>query len=589
MKNLFNSALSITLWILSCALILSACATKQDTEPEATEHSSTTIHSSTSDGATVLTSSGKGLASVDLASSSRVAKGGSIWIDAPSPTSEESLLSVDGSGGFKARGGRTSDVSVARAKTVEGSAGVPSKVTTIVASDIAEGAVPSRLTGGFVSSESAGGSMALSAGDDISYAVDAVDYAYSERDAKAFASPEPAPGEHKGFDGDGVVEEVLIKKMTSDKEEAKPEPEPVQNPGQLTAGEWSDLTEWSFWNSVIASSDWSRMVEYWGFGKGERISVRVDNGRQPIPDAVAKLYDKNGTLLWTARTDNHGRVELFTGLSSTNEDGPYDVVVQVGDQETKLGNVDPSREQSPSESPLFARVRKAPEALNTVDVMFVVDATGSMGDELNYIKAELESVFERVHKEMETDYTIRLGANVYRDQGDEYVVRSHPFSESIHDVAMFIRSQNAGGGGDAPEAVEEALEEAIEKHEWSTSAQSRFLFLVLDAPPHHTSDRLKKLQDLTKKAAEKGIRIIPVSSSGVDKETEFLMRFLAIHTGGTYTFLTDHSGIGESHIEPTIGSYAIEYLDDLLVRLIVQYTQQPESLDAITTRKPQLH
>ena len=84
------------------------------------------------------------------------------------------------------------------------------------------------------------------------------------------------------------------------------------------------------------------------------------------------------------------------------------------------------------------------------------------------------------------------------------------------------------------------------------------------------------------------IRIIAVSSSGVDKETEFLMRFLGIHTGGTYTFLTDHSGIGNSHIAPTIGSYEVEYLDDLLVRLIVQYTDRPESIDAITPRTPEI-
>ncbi len=75
------------------------------------------------------------------------------------------------------------------------------------------------------------------------------------------------------------------------------------------------------------------------------------------------------------------------------------------------------------------------------------------------------------------------------------------------------------------------------------------------------------------KASAEGIRIIPIASSGVDKETEFLLRFMAINTNGTYTFLTNHSGIGNSHITPTIGQYQVEQLNDLMVRLIDEYVE----------------
>ena len=59
-----------------------------------------------------------------------------------------------------------------------------------------------------------------------------------------------------------------------------------------------------------------------------------------------------------------------------------------------------------------------------------------------------------------------------------------------------------------------------------------------------------------------------MAASGIDKETAFLLRNLGIATGGTYTFLTDHSGIGNPHAEPTVGEYQVERLNDLLVRLI---------------------
>ena len=368
------------------------------------------------------------------------------------------------------------------------------------------------------------------------------------------------------------------------------EQEPLPEAGQLTAGEWSDLREWDFWQSVIASNKWKSMSSLWGLGKGTRLSVRVDNGREPIVDAVVMLKDKSGKTLWTARSDNFGRAELFTALDEAGSPPPYDIVVQAGGKSTTLGGVDPRREQSIGESPLVARLDVAAKDSKLVEVLFAIDATGSMGDELNYIKSEIQNVIERATTDLaEQEVSIRLGANVYRDEGDEYLIRSTPMTDNILSVTDFLSEQYAGGGGDTPEAVEVALEDAIENHKWSDQARSRILFLVLDAPPHQTPDRLQKIRDLVKKAAEKGIRIIGLSGSGVDKETEFLMRFLGIHTGGTYTFLTDDSGIGGSHEEPTIGSHEIEFLNNLLVRLIVQYTDRPASLDDITPRLPAIH
>ena len=74
-----------------------------------------------------------------------------------------------------------------------------------------------------------------------------------------------------------------------------------------------------------------------------------------------------------------------------------------------------------------------------------------------------------------------------------------------------------------------------------------------------------------KALAAEGVRLIPVASSGVNTETEFLLRSWAVMTGGTYTFLTDHSGVGNSHLEPTVGEYEVEKLNDLMVRLLMEY------------------
>ena len=126
-------------------------------------------------------------------------------------------------------------------------------------------------------------------------------------------------------------------------------------------------------------------------------------------------------------------------------------------------------------------------------------------------------------------------------------------------------------GGDFPEAVHSALDVAISQNSWNDTASSRILFLLLDAPPHYTQEVISNLELNLIKAAEKGIKIIPITASGIDKATEYLMRSFAILTNGTYVFITDDSGVGNDHLEPTIGEFEVEKLNDLMVRLVGEY------------------
>ena len=202
-----------------------------------------------------------------------------------------------------------------------------------------------------------------------------------------------------------------------------------------------------------------------------------------------------------------------------------------------------------------------------LDVMFVFDTTGSMGDELMYLQKEFADIADQV-----ADQSTRFSVNFYRDQGDDYIVNSNEFITDISAVSALINDQYASGGGDYEEAVDLALKDAILDHKWRDEAV-KLVFLILDAPPHDTPETAENLKEAVQYASKHGIRIIPIASSGVDKKTEAFLRSIAMITGGTYTFLTDDSGIGESHLEPTIGSYTVEALNKLIVRLIKQYYQ----------------
>lgn len=94
------------------------------------------------------------------------------------------------------------------------------------------------------------------------------------------------------------------------------------------------------------------------------------------------------------------------------------------------------------------------------------------------------------------------------------------------------------------------------------------MFLLLDAPSHENPENIDRVGKSILKAAELGIKIIPITCSGIDKNTEYLTRLMSIYTNGTYVFLTDHSGIGGAHLEPTTDSYEVKLLSHLLTRLI---------------------
>lgn len=334
--------------------------------------------------------------------------------------------------------------------------------------------------------------------------------------------------------------------------------------GQITAGEWNDLANWDFWLNLGQNQDFSGMAQYWSVNLSSRISVNLkNNSAENIVDAKVELLNSTNEVLWTSKTDNFGMAELFPLLSpNTNKEGLKvrvndEVFTEIHDFSSGVNNL---------------TINLSSPAAKKCDIAFVVDATGSMGDELEFLKVELIDVIGRV-KEANPGTSLNLGSIYYRDTEDEFLTRASDFSTDINKTIDFIRKQSANGGGDFPEAVHTALDKAINNLQWSSTATSRIIFLVLDAPPHYEAQIVSQIHTLISEAAEKGIKVIPVTASGIDKETEYLMRYMSIATNGTYVFVTGDSGIGGEHLVATVGEYEVEHLNDLIVRLINKYLE----------------
>ncbi len=366
-----------------------------------------------------------------------------------------------------------------------------------------------------------------------------------------------------------VVDVAMDEAIIPADEEVMPAEEPSLSAGQLTAGEWSDLQNWEDWKTT-AGEDLMAMESIWNIDPGQRYSVTVKNEKGiPIPNAVVTLLGAKGDILWKSKTNNTGRAELFYDDDKERaaaDADPQKISVNYEGESIKLDKIS-TYEKGVNEVTIAS---ECPEFQKT-EILFVVDATGSMGDEIRYLQAELGDVIKRVQN-LDFIGELNTGSVFYRDIGDEYVIRTQNLSPDTKATLDFISRQSANGGGDGPEAVETALEEAIMKQNWSEDAVARIAFLLLDAPPHQTEEIKVKMRSLAQKAAEKGIRIVPVLASGSQSSCEFLMRSIALTTNSRFLFLTDDSGIGNSHAEPSVGAYDVVFLNDLIFRLIVEFS-----------------
>ncbi len=335
--------------------------------------------------------------------------------------------------------------------------------------------------------------------------------------------------------------------------------------GQITAAEWNDLQKWDDWKELLETDEFKTNIESWKVLPSTRYAVFITNDfNLPVVDIKVNLVSDKGEVLWEARTDNFGKAELWTKDKNVRSILHLEVI---SDEEILyVQNAIPINKGV--NTVLLNQTCNSPK---NIDIMFVVDATSSMIDEISYLKAELKDVLEQVETQSDIS-NMRTASIFYRDSTDKYVTKLSKFNNDITETYRFINEQSAGGGGDSPEAVDAALEVALSQS-WSKKALSRLLFLVLDAPPHHTKATEDRIKRQIKMAAKKGIKIIPITASGINRDTEFLMKFFSIATNGTYVFITDDSGIGNSHLAPVVKDFEIEFLNNLIARIIISYSK----------------
>lgn len=346
----------------------------------------------------------------------------------------------------------------------------------------------------------------------------------------------------------------------------------------LRAGEIDDNAEWDDYQDY--RNDF--LDDYGTFGvrdvdtRGRQVIRVVDSEGNPVLNACVQIFNGdshiNSTLTYAT-----GMTMFFPNLNdSTRYIDNFRVVVSKGEAVTEA-TLD--REVIGGVTIIELPINQQYERVQ-LDVMFLLDATGSMGDEIAQLQGNILTISEQIDV-LPDNVDVRYGLVTYLDRGDVYVTRVHEFTNSVAEFQDNLIAVVAQGGGDYPESMNEGLDMALNAVEWRDGDTVKVAFLVADAPPHVDYQDDADYSLLMQDALSRGIKIHGIASGGLQPEGEFVMRQITQFTMGHFLFLTYEEGVvgtvgderpdlevGTPEDEQGVGDYSVSQLDELVLRLI---------------------
>jgi hypothetical protein len=181
--------------------------------------------------------------------------------------------------------------------------------------------------------------------------------------------------------------------------------------------------------------------------------------------------------------------------------------------------------------------------VSTLEMVFVLDTTGSMGGLLDGAKQRIWGIVNEV-MQSESRPQVRIGLVAYRDRGDDYVTRVLPLTNDLDQVYTALMNYQASGGGDTAEDVRQALQQGVRNAGWSQNSQnvSQILFLVGDAPPHQDYQDVPDELLITDEATRKGM-IVNTIQCGMLQSTREVWQAIARRGQGQYFSIAQDGGV----------------------------------------------
>jgi hypothetical protein len=312
----------------------------------------------------------------------------------------------------------------------------------------------------------------------------------------------------------------------------------------------------------LQAADWGLQVHDIDVTQRYIVRVITPAGR-PVLGAEVSIENSQGEEIASLLTPADGRA-LFFPAAFGADDGPFTAVVR---KDSRQASVEITSDQRQVEVVLDATATAEPIRL---DIHFLIDVTGSMGDEIQQLKDNMIAIAEQIGQ-LPSSPDVRFGMTVYRDRGDAFISRTFDFTPDVETFVEALREVEANGGGDYPESLNEGLHNAIHLPEWRADETVSIIFLVADAPPQLVYEQDYDYAVEVLMAAERGIKIFPIASSGLDDQGEYIFRQLAQITGGKFLFLTYGAG-GAPGDDTThhVDDYSVMSLDELVLAMVME-------------------
>ncbi|MBN1695947.1 MAG: VWA domain-containing protein [Spirochaetales bacterium] len=334
----------------------------------------------------------------------------------------------------------------------------------------------------------------------------------------------------------------------------------------LRAGFADDNKQFNYFISFL---DEHKYVEHFVMNVSERVILRVsDTAGKSIPNARVDIQGK-GNLLCSGKTYADGTFLFFP--SEYGDVSSFDASITFL-QQTKTVRIE--RDGKRTVDVVFSSPR--PEMKNIeLDILFILDTTGSMGEEIQRLKTTIEIINMNLVA-LSSKPRVRFGMVLYKDRGDEeYITRNIPFTSDIEVFRGELLKVSAYGGNDIREDLQAALDDAIHKMEWNEGG-IRLGFIVTDAPPHLDYGQQYTYVDAARDAKADGIKIFSVGTGGLSIDGEYILRQISQYTYAKYIFLTyGEEGESEGGAPGSVSHHTgANYQTDKLETIIIRFAKE---------------
>lgn len=300
----------------------------------------------------------------------------------------------------------------------------------------------------------------------------------------------------------------------------------------------------------------------------ERIVFTViDSEGLPVSNATVTV-NAGGRELVRGTTYSDGSFLFFP--AEYGQQGSYDVEVEYRGRTQSLQiERNGRREHTVSLAGPRQQLQQVP-----LDVLFVLDTTGSMGEEIQRLTQSIEIIHLNLTS-LSTNPLVRFGMVLYKDRGDEYVTRTVPLTPDVETFRAQLQEVFASGGGDYPEDLQAALGAATRQIDWDPNGV-RLVFIITDAPPQLYADQTFTYADAAHAASRDGIRLFTVGTGGMDIQGEYPLRQLSQYTGAKYIFLTyGETGESEGGRPGSVSHHTgANYETDKLEAIIIRFAKE---------------